>query len=123
MTSTIEVQKDPKDDIQQLGFTMRVLNCFRAENISSITQLLTFSEEELCKIPNFGRKSGREVVEVLEAQGLKLRDHNTPPPSRRLMQAEHHLEVATKAFEKASEEFRKAIAEFARVEHALYKWR
>lgn len=115
--------RDLDKELYELWGTMRVLNCFRAEGIYSLEQLLTYSEQELNKIPNFGRKSGREVVEALESRGFKLRDHNTPPPSRPLEQAKQHLEIATQAFAQANEEMRKAFDEFARVENAYYKWR
>jgi hypothetical protein len=110
-------------ELYELWCTTRVINCFLAEGIYSLEQLLTYSEQELNKIPNFGRKSGREVAEALAARGLKLRDHNTPPPSRQLEQAKHHLEMATQAFARANEEMQKAIDEFTRVENAYYKWR
>lgn len=108
-------------EFYELGFTMRVLNCFRAEAILSIGQLLTYSEQELTRIPNFGRKSGREVVEALESRGFKLRDHNTPPPLRPLEQAKHHLDMAALAFARANEEMHKAFGEITRAENAHYK--
>jgi len=113
--------RDLDPEFYELGFTMRVLNCFRAEAILSIRQLLTYSEQELNKIPNFGRKSGREVVEALESRGFKLRDHNTPPPLRPLEQAKHHLDMAALAFARANEEMHKAFGEITRAENAYYK--
>ena len=115
--------RDLDEELYELWCSRRVINCFLAEGICSLEQLLTYSEQELNKIPNFGRKSGREVVEALAARGLKLRDHNTPPPSRYVEQAKHHLEIAAQAFARANEEMQKAIDEFTRVENAYYKWR
>jgi len=115
--------RDLDKELYELWCTTRVINCFLAEGICSLEQLLTYSEQELSRIPNFGRKSVRDVVEALAARGLKLRDRNTPPPSRQLEQAKHHLEIATQAFARANEEMQKAIDEFTRVENAYYKWR
>jgi hypothetical protein len=115
--------RDLDPEFYKLGFTMRVLNCFRAEAILSVKQLLTYSEQELNKIPNFGHKSQREVIEALAKQGLKLRDDHSPSPPRRFVQIEHHLNCAEKSFALAREELLKAMSEFAKIERALTGWR
>ena len=61
------------DGIENLYLTSRSVNCLRAENIHTITQLISCSEFNLLKIPNLGRKSLKEIIEQLDARGLKLR--------------------------------------------------
>jgi hypothetical protein len=123
MTATVHIEQDIDDDLWELGLSARVFNCFRAEGIFSRSTLLTYSAEELYKIPNFGHKSQREVIEALTKQGLKLRDDHSPSPPRRFVQIEHHLNCAEKSFALAREEFFKAMSEFAKIERALTGWR
>jgi DNA-directed RNA polymerase subunit alpha len=61
------------DGIENLNLTIRSANCLRAENIHTVLQLLTYRENDLLKLPNFGRKSLKEIIEQLDARGLKLR--------------------------------------------------
>jgi len=62
-----------EDGIEQLNLTVRSENCLKAEEIYTVTQLLGCTEQRLLKTPNLGRKSIREIVEQLEARGLKLK--------------------------------------------------
>ena len=62
-----------EDGIEQLNLTVRSEHCLKAEEIYTVTQLLGCTEQRLLKTPNLGRKSIREIVEQLEARGLKLK--------------------------------------------------
>lgn len=57
-------------------FTVRTTNVFIAENIVFLSDLLKFSESELLRCPNFGRKSLREVKAFLEERDLTLNQAN-----------------------------------------------
>tara|TARA_R110000868_G_scaffold164166_1_gene396562 strand:- start:28 stop:375 length:348 start_codon:yes stop_codon:yes gene_type:complete len=62
------------DGIETLGLTVRSENCLKAEEIYTVTQLLGCTEYRLLRTPNLGKKSIREIVEQLEARGLKLKE-------------------------------------------------
>lgn len=123
MTATVHIEQGFDDDLWELGLSVRICNCFRAEGIFSKNTLLTYSAKELYEIPNFGYKSQREVIEALTKQGLKLRDDHSPSPPQRFVQIEHHLNRAEKSFALAREELIKAMSEFSKIEHALKGWR
>lgn len=62
------------DGIELLELTVRSANCLKAEEIYTITHLLTYTQNRLLKTPNMGRKSLREIIEKLDIRGLKLRE-------------------------------------------------
>jgi len=62
-----------EDGIERLELTVRSEHCLKAEGIYTITQLLACTEQRLLKTPNLGRKSIKEIIEQLDARGLKLR--------------------------------------------------
>ena len=61
------------DGIEKLELTVRSERCLKAEGIYTMSQLLKYSDIGLLRIPNLGRKSLREIIEQLEARGMKLR--------------------------------------------------
>jgi DNA-directed RNA polymerase alpha subunit len=61
-----------KAPIESLGLTVRSLNCLIAEDIRTIDVLVGKTTNELLKVPNFGRKSLHELIDVLRAHGLSL---------------------------------------------------
>ena len=64
-------------EIYHAPFDVRSFNCLRAEEIKTIGELLRYTENDLLKIPNMGRKSAKSIIEVLDSMGLKLKDR--PP--------------------------------------------
>ena len=58
--------------IEELEFSTRVENALRDEGITYVVALTRVSEVDLMRLPNFGKKSLREVEEVLKARGLHL---------------------------------------------------
>lgn len=58
--------------VDRLELSVRSANCLKAENIIYIGDLVTKSESELLRTPNFGRKSLNEIKEVLSHLGLDL---------------------------------------------------
>ena len=54
---------------------MRSYNCLKRGGIQTVGQLLERSEAELAAIPNFGRKSIQEVIDVLADRGLALKSN------------------------------------------------
>ena len=51
--------------IEELDLTVRSLNCLSAENIKTIAQLVSKTENDLLKTPNLGRKSLKEINDEL----------------------------------------------------------
>ena len=58
--------------IDELEFSVRAHNCLKGAGINRVIDLVNLSDDESLKIKNFGRKSLREVKEILSAFGLRL---------------------------------------------------
>lgn len=58
--------------IVDLELSVRALNCLKKENIVYVGDLVQKKEYELLRIQDFGRKSLKEVKDLLEIMGLKL---------------------------------------------------
>jgi DNA-directed RNA polymerase alpha subunit len=63
----------PSRLIDDMPFTVRTSNCLRDAKIHTLGQLEQWTENELIKLPNLGRKSLKEIIEELARVGLKLR--------------------------------------------------
>jgi len=64
--------------VEELELSLRAFNCLKKENIVYIGDLVSKTEGELLRTPNFGRKSLNEITEVLKQMGLHL---GMPVPS------------------------------------------
>ena len=65
--------RDPLDvGVEELEVSVRSLNCFCNEGIRTLRDIITKSEGDLLRIPNFGRKTLHEVKELLDLFGLEL---------------------------------------------------
>lgn len=59
--------------IDQLELSPRIYNCLKRANIHTLSDLVSYTQEDLLKIKNFGRKSVEQVVMVLQERfGLEL---------------------------------------------------
>lgn len=58
--------------IDELEFSVRAHNCLVGAGIKRVIDLVNMNEEDSLRIKNFGRKSLREVKEILSAFGLHL---------------------------------------------------
>jgi len=65
----VELFLKPIDDLE---FSVRAHNCLVGAGIKRVIDLVNLNEEDILKIKNFGRKSLREVKEILGAFGLRL---------------------------------------------------
>ena len=70
---TNEIENVEATNTGNVPFTVRAYNCLRAEGIETIGDLLKYSERDLCRIPNMGRKSIKDIKEVLASMNLLLR--------------------------------------------------
>lgn len=63
-----EIPQLPTDKypIEDLELSVRAYNCLKRAQIQNITDLLTYSKEDLLQMKNFGKKSADEVIEALQ---------------------------------------------------------
>ena len=73
-----EVEEEPKFNenlyrtVDELELSVRSANCLQNANIKYIGDLVQKSEAEMLKTKNFGRKSLKEIKEILAEMGLSL---------------------------------------------------
>jgi len=78
--------------VDELELSVRSQNCLKNDNIVYIGDLVSKTESEMLKTPNFGRKSLNEIKEILSSFGLKFgMDVAGWPPE--------NLEVLSKKYE------------------------
>jgi DNA-directed RNA polymerase subunit alpha len=65
--------QDLTTKLLDLDLTVRTTNCFVAEGIKTLGDLVKCTYHDLLKMPNFGRKSLKEVRDMLKERGLKLK--------------------------------------------------
>lgn len=58
--------------IEELQLSVRSLNCLKRAGIRTIGELLTYSEEDVMKLKNFGQKSLDEIKDKLVERNLSL---------------------------------------------------
>ncbi len=58
--------------VEQMGLSVRTLNCLRRGEITTVGQLLEKSPQELMALRSFGQKSLDEINERLQAMGLAI---------------------------------------------------
>lgn len=78
--------------VDELELSVRSQNCLKNDNIIYIGDLVSKTEAEMLKTPNFGRKSLNEIKEILSSFGLKFgMDVDGWPPE--------NLEILSKKYE------------------------
>jgi hypothetical protein len=85
--------------VNELELSVRPACALHNEGIETLRELVTKTEAELMRIPNFGRKSLREVVEALADFDLRLNDAAPINPNK----------AGSKALDKLSEEMADAL--------------
>ncbi|MFC2170473.1 DNA-directed RNA polymerase subunit alpha [Calditrichota bacterium] len=68
----LRVRKLLKQPVKMLDLSVRSANCLRDAQIHIVADLVRFTEEELLKFKNFGRKSYIELSDVLHTKGLEF---------------------------------------------------
>ena len=84
-----KVKEEPEVDpmflelVDNLELTVRSANCLKHLDINYLGDLVQFSENELLRTPNLGKKSLTEIKELLDSRNLRLGMHleNWPPAS------------------------------------------
>ncbi len=59
-------------NVDELELSVRSSNCLKAANIKTLGELVCNTESEMLKYRNFGRKSLREIADILYGMGLGL---------------------------------------------------
>jgi DNA-directed RNA polymerase subunit alpha len=78
-----EVEEEPDEEflktktlleksVEELELSVRSGNCLKAANIKTLGDLVKKTEAEMLKYRNFGRKSLKEIADILEPMGLKF---------------------------------------------------
>ncbi|MGB1360866.1 MAG: DNA-directed RNA polymerase subunit alpha [Alphaproteobacteria bacterium] len=67
--------------VEELELSVRSANCLKNTRVELIGELVQYTENDLLRTPNFGRKSLNEIKEVLMGMGLNLgmQIENFPP--------------------------------------------
>jgi DNA-directed RNA polymerase subunit alpha len=68
----MRIKKLLEKSVEELELSVRSSNCLRAANINSLSELVTKTEGEMLKYRNFGRKSLKEIQDVLSEMGLSF---------------------------------------------------
>ncbi|MDD3643204.1 MAG: DNA-directed RNA polymerase subunit alpha [Candidatus Krumholzibacteria bacterium] len=58
--------------VEELELSVRSSNCLKAANIKTLGELVQKTEGDMLKYRNFGRKSLKEIAEILDGMGLHL---------------------------------------------------
>ncbi len=66
-------EKDLQLAIEDLELSVRSFNCLKRASINTVQDLINFTEEEMMRVRNMGKKSLEEVIHKLESMGLSLR--------------------------------------------------
>lgn len=71
--------------IAELNLSVRARNCLEAENIRTVRDLVSRTEDQLLEVRNFGETSLKEVLENLQELGLRLGMRLPPAPVSPIM--------------------------------------
>lgn len=66
----LQLRKVLKTPLEDLDLSVRAFNCLKAAKINSLSELVTYEQEDLMKFRNFGQKSLSEIEQVLQERGL-----------------------------------------------------
>jgi DNA-directed RNA polymerase subunit alpha len=69
-TEYLEVKTKLEKTVDELELSVRSANCLRAAKIRSLGELVQKSEPEMLQYRNFGKKSLKEIADLLVAMGL-----------------------------------------------------
>ncbi|ROL58504.1 DNA-directed RNA polymerase subunit alpha [Bacteroidetes/Chlorobi group bacterium Naka2016] len=58
--------------VDELEISVRAYNCLKANNIKTLGDIVSYTEQELLKLKNFGKKSLKELEEIVHQYGLEF---------------------------------------------------
>ena len=67
--------KDPKDerDVAELGISVRAMNGLHGAQIFTVGQLKKTHWSDICKLPNIGKVTAKEIAMATEQHGYRLK--------------------------------------------------
>jgi DNA-directed RNA polymerase subunit alpha len=68
----LELERKLNMSLAELNLSVRATNCLESENITTVRDLVSRSEDELLEVRNFGATTLTEVKNKLQEQGLSL---------------------------------------------------
>ena len=77
-----ELERKLNMSLAELELSVRATNCLESEQITTVRDLVTRSEEELLEVRNFGETTLKEVKQKLQERGMSLA-MKLPPSLRR----------------------------------------
>ncbi|SMO34417.1 DNA-directed RNA polymerase subunit alpha [Solitalea koreensis] len=66
----LHMRKILKTELQDLDLSVRALNCLKAADIRTLSELVTYDVADMLKFRNFGKKSLTEIQELVKSKGL-----------------------------------------------------
>ena len=72
--------------LAELELSVRATNCLESENITTVRDLVTRTEEQLLEVRNFGETTLAEVREKLSDIGLRLGMRLAASPGRHVIE-------------------------------------
>lgn len=89
--------------VDELELSVRSSNCLKAANLKTLGELVRKTEADMLKYRNFGRKSLKEILDILDGMGLEL-GMDVDAVMRGEKKIEKKTEKAEKADKKEKEE-------------------
>lgn len=68
----LQLRKVLNTPLEDLELSVRAFNCLKAAKIASLSELVTYTQDELMKFRNFGQKSLTEIEQVLHERNLSF---------------------------------------------------
>ena len=78
----VQVMLEPKKEedlevldrkVEDLEFSKRPMNCLKIKEIKTVSDLISYTKEEVKKFKNLGAKSLEEIVNKVEELGLEFK--------------------------------------------------
>ncbi len=66
----LHMRKILKTELADMDLSVRALNCLKAADIRSLSDLVTYDVADMLKFRNFGKKSLTEIQDLVKAKGL-----------------------------------------------------
>ena len=73
--SYVDAYQSMKIKVDELELSVRIANMLRQQNIETLGDACKYTEGELLRYPNFGRKSLNEFKGILQEHGLSLKSY------------------------------------------------
>ncbi len=105
-TINAHTKEDWKDiRLSDINLSVRALNCLRQKGLTTLAELASLSDAELLKIPNFGKRTLREVRELLSS----TKDELTNIPASGAQDGLDRMQTSVGTFEYIEDELCAAV--------------